>query len=363
MHSLPHTLQTLPGDSDILLNGLVLDFVIKSPVRMHLKNSECPLLTEPILAELRKSGINTVLAFLSRDSETLIHVCSLTYQEAVSVKKVLLAKYSALPHPLDEILDEAPIAHLPLGCESLDGLLGGGLSAGDLVELCGPFAVGKTQLCMAAAAAALAAGARVIFADTKGEFSSARCRQILHHRRVPHSECDRMLDRMQYAACSTVRDLLSLLEVVRSRRRLHAGLRLLVVDSLAALVAPLLASPGFVGFGLLNFLGTTLKSLAADCRLTVVVTNHVVQNESGAAPGVHPALGLGWLPVPHVRLLLHREVAANHASEPQFCLYGPRRTAILTKSVSSACGGSAEFLVTPSGIEDPVCLRNEDLMS
>ena len=60
-------------------------------------------------------------------------------------------------------------------------------------------------------------------------------------------ECDRLLERLQYAQVFSMQELLALLEAVRSRRRLHAGLRLLVVDSLAALAAPLLASPGFIG--------------------------------------------------------------------------------------------------------------------
>ena len=63
----------------------------------------------------------------------------------------------------------------------------------------------------------------------------------------PPQECVRLLERLQYSPVGSVHELLSLLETVRGRRRLHSGLRLLVVDSLAALVAPLLASPGFMG--------------------------------------------------------------------------------------------------------------------
>ena len=66
----------------------------------------------------------------------------------------------------------------------LDGLLRGGLPAGDLVELCGPSAVGKTQLCLAWTTAALLAGDRVIVADAKCEFSVSRCRRLLRHRGV-----------------------------------------------------------------------------------------------------------------------------------------------------------------------------------
>ncbi|XP_043214132.1 uncharacterized protein LOC122377782 isoform X2 [Amphibalanus amphitrite] len=151
-------------------------------MHQYLKNKECPLLSEDVLAELKNNGIKTVLAFLSRDSEALIHACSLTYQEVVSVKKVLFAKYSALPCSATDLLDQPSVAPLASGCDRVDGLLGGGLPAGDLVELCGPSAVGKTQLCLAWAAAALLAGARVLVADAKCEFSVARCRRLLRRR-------------------------------------------------------------------------------------------------------------------------------------------------------------------------------------
>ena len=67
----------------------------------------------------------------------------------------------------------------------LDGLLGGGLPAGDLVELCGPSAVGKTQLCLTWTACALLAGGRALVADAKSEFSVARCRRLLQRRGTP----------------------------------------------------------------------------------------------------------------------------------------------------------------------------------
>ena len=104
------------------------------------------------------------------------------------------------------------------------------------------------------------------------------------------------------------------------------------------------------GFGLLTDVGTTLKSLAADCRLTALVTNDLVPGEPGG--GGRPALGLAWLHVPHHRLLLSRETSSVPGAVPQPRLPGPRRTATLVKSVSAACGGSADFLVTDAGIEE-----------
>ena len=60
------------------------------------------------------------------------------------------------------------------GIAGIDGPLGGGLRRGIVADVYGPPASGKTQLAYRACAGAAAAGRRVLFIDTKGEFRPER---------------------------------------------------------------------------------------------------------------------------------------------------------------------------------------------
>ena len=67
------------------------------------------------------------------------------------------------------------IALLRTGFDALDDVLGGGLATGEVAEIIGPAAVGKSQLCLAIVANTVAtSGAGVLFIDTCGGFSADR---------------------------------------------------------------------------------------------------------------------------------------------------------------------------------------------
>lgn len=73
---------------------------------------------------------------------------------------------------------EDKVARLPLECESLDQLLGGGIEAGVITNVYGESGVGKSNICIQAAASQLKRGGKVAFVDTEGSFSSERYLQI-----------------------------------------------------------------------------------------------------------------------------------------------------------------------------------------
>lgn len=66
---------------------------------------------------------------------------------------------------------------LPLGCQPLDNLLGGGFESGIITQIYGEAGTGKTNIVLQLAVQAVARGLRVIFIDTEG-FSPERFRQI-----------------------------------------------------------------------------------------------------------------------------------------------------------------------------------------
>lgn len=62
----------------------------------------------------------------------------------------------------------------PSGCHPVDVMLRGGFREGQVTELIGPSASGKTQLCHASAAACAAQGLRVCYVDSSNQFSTSR---------------------------------------------------------------------------------------------------------------------------------------------------------------------------------------------
>lgn len=70
------------------------------------------------------------------------------------------------------------IRRVPIGIAAVDGMLGGGIPPGIIVDVFGSHGTGKTQIMMQAAARFAACGKRVLFVDTAGTFRPERVLQM-----------------------------------------------------------------------------------------------------------------------------------------------------------------------------------------
>ncbi|KAM3569121.1 hypothetical protein VYU27_008770, partial [Nannochloropsis oceanica] len=229
------------------------------------------------------------------------------------------------------------------GIKSLDQLLsdsGGGVPLSQVTELVGPSPSGKTQLCLTLAAeVALTLSASVLYLDTNGCFCPRRLRQIVgekyqrQQRQLqeassssslpsplppdlpppPPSLLDACLSRVSVLRVSNEKGLFAALDSLDQHlscgHPLHRNLRLLVLDSLRALLAPLLGQTMPNGHYLLGAVGKMLNYLALRYGLAVVVTNGVVLEHSSPSSiptlwGRRPALGAYWSLFPSLRLML-----------------------------------------------------------
>ncbi|KAK9859356.1 hypothetical protein WJX84_008770 [Apatococcus fuscideae] len=238
---------------------------------------------------------------------------------------------------------------LPTGCSSLDDLLKGGLREGHMIELTGEPASGKSQACLLAAVTTAARGERVEWLDTSTFFNAHHAAAFYHAlpaspHKLPLEAC---LDAIRVHPVQDALDALSILEAVmlqeqesraargpQPRQGRVGRLSLIVVDSVSALMGPVLGS-GQYGYGqaLLTSLGHTLKQAATSLSVVCLNTNGVV---GGRQSGPRPALGETWRVQPQIRLQLHREE-------------GQRRWATLLASTISPSGGRAWFQLTPTG--------------
>ncbi|XP_027087858.1 DNA repair protein RAD51 homolog 4-like [Coffea arabica] len=227
---------------------------------------------------------------------------------------------------------------LSTGCERIDAFLRGGFQGGVLTELVGPSSSGKTQVCLLAASNVTKSGlGRVLFLDTGNSFSPTRVAQFVSSSsELADTESSKILPQvLDNIECRSVFDIFTLLDVLHQllqnlRYQVGQNLRMLIIDSVSSLITPVLGGAGTHGHALMASAGFLLKKLAYEHNLSVLMTNHMVAGDGGV---IKPALGESWKSIPHIRLLLSRDVLNNICS--MFILRHP----------SMAIGERVEFAI------------------
>ncbi|KAH3883292.1 hypothetical protein DPMN_007246 [Dreissena polymorpha] len=267
----------------------------------------CASLDEVNLDRLKTKNIYKTTDFVSKDPEEISHSTGVPYKDAVAIRKFILAQKSALPVKGNIFYKNAveSTTIISTGLNSVDKLLDGGLYTGEVTEICGGIAAGKTQLCLNVSASVIKQDCQTaVFIDTGTSFSARRLAQML----PSTSKLEETLARIHLYTAYDIYDVFNILESVRvhlktpSDKDFYSRLRLLVLDNVASVVYPFLGGGAFAeNQGLLCSLGHMLKSLAVDFSIAVLITNNTVGGERGM-----PAASLGrfWSSVHHVRLLL-----------------------------------------------------------
>ncbi|XP_072738357.1 DNA repair protein RAD51 homolog 4 isoform X7 [Ciconia boyciana] len=338
-----------------------------------LRAGLCPGLTEEMIQLLRANGIRTVVDFVSSDLEDVAQKCSLSYkrtlvaldfrgppvsrcvsahQALVAVRRVLLAQFSAFPANGADLYEElkSSTAILPTGSPSLDQLLDSGLYTGEVTELMGAPGSGKTQVCLGiAASVSLGLKQHVVFLDSTGGFTASRLYQMLRSRAEDEEEQLEALQRIQVVRTFDIYEMLSALQELRDRLSQQVvssmgPLKIVVIDSVSAVIYPLLGGRQSEGLAIMMQLARELKTLAREFSLAVVVTNQVTR-DSSTGP-LKPALGRSWSFVPSTRVLLESKEATWEKATTQ-------RVASLAKSPRQPTGIQVELDTGNGDVQEP----------
>ena len=218
--------------------------------------------------------------------------------------------------------------YLPTGLSLLDQALSGGIRVGTVTELVGRAGVGKTQLAFQLCVMAAKHNVGTMYIDTEKKLNLQRLREMSRQRFIAQQEesnyaYENAMQQQQSATQpphlnykspaqvfanltvqtpSSTEELFSVLEdktemeiLQRNQQPGHYPVRLLIVDSIAAPLkrdfgsdsAPQRAAAVFS-------IAQTLKRLADQLQLAIVVINQVGVSETGSSGGVAEAAPVGF---------------------------------------------------------------------
>ncbi|XP_023198087.1 DNA repair protein RAD51 homolog 4 isoform X2 [Xiphophorus maculatus] len=239
----------------------------------------CPGLDEGLLRSLRAADIRTVEDLVSSDIEDLAQKCSVSYKALFAVRRVLLAQHTAFPVSGADLYEEllSSTAILSTGNPSLDKLLDSGLYTGEITELTGGPGSGKSQVCFGVAVhIAYHLKQSVIYIDTTGGLTAGRLLQMLQTETNNRDEQMEALQRIHTFRLFDVCALLDCLYGLGGGGGLHmacvggGSVKALIVDSVSAVIAPLLGGKQNEGMSLMRQVAAALKTMAKDFSVAVL---------------------------------------------------------------------------------------------
>ncbi|XP_046873988.1 DNA repair protein RAD51 homolog 4 isoform X2 [Hypomesus transpacificus] len=306
-----------------------------------LRDGMCPGLDEELIQALRAEDVKTVEDLVSSDTEDLSQKCSVSYKALLAVRRVLLAQHAAFPVSGADLYEEllSSTAILSTGNPILDKMLDSGLYTGELTELAGGPGSGKTQVCFGVTLSiSYQLKQSVVYIDSTGGMSASRLLQMLQAKSCNMEEQMEALQRIQIFRLFDAFSLLGCLHSLRCVGLQQASLgggsvKAVIVDSVSALISPLLGGKHNEGMSLMMQVAGVLKTIAKDFNVAALVTNHTTRDGSGQPK---PGLGLSWSHVPRTRVLLERV-------ERPGSLCSSLRTATLIKSSRQPCLLKTEF--------------------
>ena len=279
----------------------------------HKNLEDISSIDKETLDKLAKKGFNSIESISWLNPEELAESINISIPLAQKILKEVIANMDSQPFSAADLLKkEKQRKRITTGSQNLDELLGGGIYTGEITEISGEFATGKTQICFQLAVnvqlTAIQGGLEgsVYYIDTEGTFSSTRIAQIAEERGF---DAKKMLQNIAVTRTYNSDHLMFLIsnaeKIIRER-----NVKLFIIDSIAShFRAEYIGDDKLVNRQqVVMNLAETLKKLLEKFEIAIVVTNQVIAtiDESLFDKSPHPALGFAWAHRPHQRLLLRK---------------------------------------------------------
>ncbi len=311
----------------------------------HKNLDDLSSLNKGLLEKLSEAGYNTIESLSWLNPEELAEAIKIDLETAQKIIKEAISNIDSKQFSAaDLLLKEKQKLRISTGSNNLDELLGGGIYTGEITEISGEFATGKTQICFQLSVnvqlPVIQGGLEgsVYYIDTEGTFTSTRVAQIASERGF---EPKKFLENIAVTRTYNSDHLMFLIKNVEKIIR-QRNVKLLIIDSIAShFRAEYIGDNKLVKRQqVVMSLAETLKKLLDKFEIAIVVTNQVIAtfDESLFDKSPHPALGFAWAHRPHQRLLLRKG-------------RGPARIARMYDS-SRLPDRECIFFLTERGIDD-----------
>ncbi|KAH0951889.1 hypothetical protein HN011_001527 [Eciton burchellii] len=286
--------------------------MVKLNTSIHLNFSEI------VIENLRRRNVITIVDFIATDPVKLTTFTGLSHMDILQMKKDILKKFGGTKKNANELLIIELNNIMSTSIRCLDELLKGGLYPGQLCEICGLSASGKTQLCFTIATNAVAKLNIVTwYLDTKRDFSRLRFEEILRARNFTQTIIENALQRIKVCHIRSARQMIQalrhLVNLCKTEQDFGKEGLLIIIDSLPAIIFKVtrdMCHNDLETTYELDDLAQMSQILTKECQAIVITVNSVTRWDSTKQDDLNiltPALGKHWARIPVTRLLLIRE--------------------------------------------------------
>ncbi|XP_058466205.1 DNA repair protein RAD51 homolog 4 [Malaya genurostris] len=281
-----------------------------------------PSLIPYVVKLLSKNKVITVLDFAKTDSDRLMRITNLSFEEISDIKNNLVNNYSGSNIPVIQYFRYLNERIQPISTEiiGLDLLLDGGLFPGHILEIFGEPGCGKSILCTSLAInVARNPNQHVLYCDTKNDFSTSRVHTILTQKNYNSLLIEEIMNRIEVKRIFCAEDLIEFIENMIGEIDSMDKLQVLIIDSLPALWFQYQNSKSSCyPLGMLTRLIGLLRKIASENFISIVLVNLQVRSKDSLAQNssrrnikpkgnaTYPALGKFWETAPTTRILVNK---------------------------------------------------------
>jgi len=277
------------------------------------KLEELQAVTKELLDKLESKGFSTIESISWLNPEELAEKIDIDLEIAKTIITEAISNIDQKPvSAADLLLKEEKRLKISTGSTELDNLLGGGIFTGEITEVSGEFATGKTQLCfqlcinvqLPPEQGGLEGG--VYYIDTEGTFSSTRIVQMAQGKGLdPKKLLSNIAVTRTYNSDHLTFLIMNVEQIIKER-----NIKLFIIDSIAShFRAEYIGEDRLVSRQqAIMRLAETMKQLLEKYDIAIIVTNQVIatMDDSLFDKSPHPALGFAWAHRPHQRILLRK---------------------------------------------------------